>query len=524
MSERRERAEAGRGRRTCSCALWASLAMLLLGGCNTLDFDSYMDPSVVGRWERTPTVAPVIERIHVIEETAGGGFVEYSEIEAADLIPVIEDYRIGNGDQVEVRIRSFFGVESIEEPLIRRVKGRGQIELPQLGTVQIAGLTEVEAAQRIKRALADARILEEAQSEVAVAVVSPREATFSVLGAINGSGAFIVPEPDYRLLEAITAAGGINEAAPFVYVIRQIPLTDEVERGLGAEPTPPTPDDVTPPDADPEPSSPDSIIDLIDELSGPDADETPTPGAVGSRPMQPENPAPAAPPIPLIDEADDGASGGSNAADPRDAEAGWEWVDGRWVRRASEMGGAAGNEGATDPGEEGDVRPEDLVTQRVIRVPVKPLLAGAADVNIVIRPGDVVRIPQPSSGLVYMTGQVTRPGPYTIPATGTFTLTRAVAAAGGLSTLAIPERVDVIRMIGQDRQAWVRVNLRAIESGAFPDIVLCDSDRINVGTNFWAYPLAVVRNGFRASYGFGFLLDRNFGNDVFGAPPSNVNR
>jgi polysaccharide export outer membrane protein len=46
-------------------------------------------------------------------------------------------------------------------------------------------------------------------------------------------------------------------------------------------------------------------------------------------------------------------------------------------------------------------------------------------------------------------------------------------------------------------------------------------DVINVGTSFWATPLAVVRGGFRTSYGFGFLLDRNFGNDVFGAPPTN---
>ena len=45
-----------------------------------------------------------------------------------------------------------------------------------------------------------------------------------------------------------------------------------------------------------------------------------------------------------------------------------------------------------------------------------------------------------------------------------------------------------------------------------------------IGTTFWATPLAVVRNGLRATYGFGFLLDRNFGNDVFGAPPSDNNR
>ena len=47
-------------------------------------------------------------------------------------------------------------------------------------------------------------------------------------------------------------------------------------------------------------------------------------------------------------------------------------------------------------------------------------------------------------------------------------------------------------------------------------------DLVNFGTSFWATPLAVIRGGFRMSYGFGFLLDRNFGNDVFGAPPSNV--
>ena len=50
----------------------------------------------------------------------------------------------------------------------------------------------------------------------------------------------------------------------------------------------------------------------------------------------------------------------------------------------------------------------------------------------------------------------------------------------------------------------------------------CDGDHIIIGTTFWAYPLAVFRNGLRMNYGFGFLLDRNFGNDVFGPPPVNV--
>jgi hypothetical protein len=48
-------------------------------------------------------------------------------------------------------------------------------------------------------------------------------------------------------------------------------------------------------------------------------------------------------------------------------------------------------------------------------------------------------------------------------------------------------------------------------------------DHVIIGTNFWATPLAVIRNGFRMTYGFGFLIDRNWGNDIFGAPPTNIN-
>ena len=77
------------------------------------------------------------------------------------------------------------------------------------------------------------------------------------------------------------------------------------------------------------------------------------------------------------------------------------------------------------------------------------------------------------------------------------------------------------RVVGRGRQATIRLDLRAISEQTQPDLYLKPDDRINVGTNFWALPLATIRNGFRASYGFGFILDRNFGNDVFGAPPTN---
>ena len=104
---------------------------------------------------------------------------------------------------------------------------------------------------------------------------------------------------------------------------------------------------------------------------------------------------------------------------------------------------------------------------------------------------------------------------------GELTLSRLVSAAGGLGQIAIPQRVDLVRKIAPDREAAIRVNLAAIRNRAEPDIVMRADDHIIIGTNFFATPLAVIRNGFRMTYGFGFLLDRNFGNDVFGPPPVN---
>ena len=91
-----------------------------------------------------------------------------------------------------------------------------------------------------------------------------------------------------------------------------------------------------------------------------------------------------------------------------------------------------------------------------------------------------------------------------------------IVSGGGLSAIGIPERVDLVRRIGNDQEATVRINLRAIFNGTEPDLFLKANDVINIGTNAVATPLAIFRNGLRMTYGFGFVLDRNFNTDVFG--------
>ena len=160
---------------------------------------------------------------------------------------------------------------------------------------------------------------------------------------------------------------------------------------------------------------------------------------------------------------------------------------------------------------------------KVIEISYTTLVQGDPSLNIVIRPGDAIYCDSGEIGVVYIDGEISRPGVYNLPTSGRLTLSRLVAAAGGVSELAIPERCDLIRRLGSDKEACVRVSLAAIRNRGEPDIFLKPDDHLIVGTNFWALPLARFRRDLSFPNSVGFQLDRNFGNDVFGAPPQDLN-
>jgi protein involved in polysaccharide export with SLBB domain len=161
-----------------------------------------------------------------------------------------------------------------------------------------------------------------------------------------------------------------------------------------------------------------------------------------------------------------------------------------------------------------------MYTTRIIEVDYQALVKGDPNLNVIIRPGDQIYVEPPETGFIYIDGEVNRIGVYELQnSNGRLTLSRFVSAAGGLAPTAIPNRVDLVRVIGKDREATIRVDLAAIRNRSEPDIYMRPDDHVIIGTNLIATPLAVIRNGFRMTYGFGFLLDRNFGNDVFGPPP-----
>ncbi len=567
--------------------------LLLAAGMIGCESDSFFDPSMVGRWERTPTELPILERLDVIEDEQGD-FAESTEVTPKDLQPIIEDYRFGPGDIVRVETWDLFGRGQLH-PFEVRLDARGMIDLGIIGEVRAQGLTPTGLRDAIEAAISRQGLIHEPVATVQA--IQQRQLTFSIFGgAIGGAGTLVITKPDYRLLQALTDAGGILETVPYIYVIRQVPLSEAAEYGI-------TPDgDVYrgPEPTDLEPAEEETLDDLLRDLEstldGGQGQVAPfmAPGEVHRRPSrvvrskdtpaarpdtdtadaQPtEEPQPPAlepkeqpidlPESPKAESIDEPATADETETpveemqatpppapvdlegldQPEDAgdepmvdlpsfedegmpteplePAPYIFVNGEWVpaQRPGEDG-----EVVVDAGPVTTIDPVtgELMTQRIIRVPVKPLLRGEAQYNVIIRPGDIIRVPTPPTGNLYMGGMVSRPGTYNLPVTGRMTIKQAIFAAGGLNALGIPERVDLIRRVDETREATVRLNLRAIFEGTEPDLFVKPNDMINVGTNFVAAPLAVMRNGFRMTYGFGFLLDRNFGNDVFGPPPSSL--
>ena len=497
---------------------WMLLAVLLLGtvGCDT---DSFIDPSVVGRWEHTPVTLPILDRLDVIEEPAES-IPGLSQITSEDLIPQVTEYVLGPGDLVTVTVFELI-TPNVESVQTRRIDELGYMRLPVIGQIRAAGLTTKQLEQKMINVL-HPNILR--NPTVSVIVQEARQKTFNVIGAAGAPGTYTLLKDNFRLLDALSLARGIPTQTQKLYVIRQVPLSRIVETGRFA-PTE-APGESAPPQEPQMPGNHQPATqpgdqtdkgDLLEDLSK--QLDTPAPGSNETHIDVPDtrrghfsDPATA-----------DTAGLGQALEQPAAANGRWVNVNGKWVRvenapapqaGAERMSGGAAPDSSANAGDLPS--PDQLVTQRVIEVDAKELMKGLARYNIVVRPDDIVRVPEPVVGNVYVGGQIARPGTYALPGDQELTLKQLVMAAGGLGPLAIPERVDLIRRVGPDSEATVRLNLRAIFDGVQPDIYLKPNDTINIGTNIGASFMAVLRNSFRVSYGFGFLLDRNFAEQVFG--------
>jgi polysaccharide export outer membrane protein len=537
-----------RALRTTVRAGAASVALLVPGlsmtGC---EVDSWMDPSRTGYFEHTPTSIPILRKLDVIEVEQDAFYTEIGPPRPEDLLAASSEYQFAAGDSVEIQINDLFQTDKAEQ--FRRVVDQsGKVTIPIVGAVQLSGMTETQAIDAITEKLRP--IIRDPR--VSITILEGRAFTFVVDGQCRNTGVYSLSRPDFNIIQAVALAGGAIDGVRRVRIVRVVEEAAPAEpattdSGVPAGANAPAPS--APPTAPATPAAPaaPSVDDLLKQIAPAEPAPSPAPTSPGAlRAAEPalavdvdqlEAPKVAEPGSVPPGEAVKvpAATRPSQAAryvfDTEKQE--WVFVEPGAAEPAPMDGsedltapnspegavtGPAAAEGGRALMQPKDYRLPDGRKTRIIVVDWVKLQQGDLTQLVIVRPGDLIHV-ESDLGVVYIDGEISRPGVYNLPPIGELTLSRLVAAAGGFGQIAIPERVDLIRKVAPDREAVVRVNLKAIRNKAEPDIVMRGDDHIIIGTNFFATPLAVIRNGFRMTYGFGFLLDRNWGNDVFGAPP-----
>jgi len=122
--------------------------------------------------------------------------------------PVNTDYRIAPNDQINFHITG-----EVDLPLIQRVTSQGQISIPLLGAVKVAGLTLRESEALMEKRYRDEGYFIDPQVILSVETYAPR--SVSVLGQVTNPNQidFPIERSEIGIVNAITRAGGFTRIA-----------------------------------------------------------------------------------------------------------------------------------------------------------------------------------------------------------------------------------------------------------------------------------------------------------------------
>jgi polysaccharide export outer membrane protein len=101
--------------------------------------------------------------------------------------------------------------------------------------------------------------------------------------------------------------------------------------------------------------------------------------------------------------------------------------------------------------------------------------------NILIRPYDIISVPR--AELIYVIGEVKKPGGFTLYERGTISGLQALALADGFTTTASPNKAMLIRRLRDGSRIEIPAPLKEIMSGKKPDIDVLPEDILFIPTN-----------------------------------------
>jgi len=163
-----------------------------------------------------PTAAPA-ENLPPPSRNAASAAPAQSSAPAPAALSAPTGYILSANDQVAVEV---FGEEDLRTN--GRLNGEGNLSVPLLGSIHLAGLTLSQAATRLTDLYARDYLV---NPRVNVMLVGYAKRRFTMLGQINRPGSYEMPEGSPQgidLLEAIAMAGGYTRiAAPEKVSVRR---------------------------------------------------------------------------------------------------------------------------------------------------------------------------------------------------------------------------------------------------------------------------------------------------------------
>ena len=510
------------------------IALAATVGCSSFQ-NGWLDPTVLGDFRASASGVSEIRMSLSLDDLPAGipGAVPPGPRDGL-VFPV--EYELSAGDTLAIEIYELrqrqqpFQVQSV-------VSSMGYVNLPVVGRIHASGQTTPEFEASLVEALRDRGIL--VDPDVTVNPLVVQKATYSIFGVgVSASntaplraGTFPIRRPGLRLLEAINQVGGLNEFVRDVYVFRyEEPEMDSEEASLLPKSAADGGDAAMPRSGGGEVNAQPWAAEA-ELIPGTDSDEgavlTNRPEAgdasrqalidavVGASQVTPTPP----------DEAE--ALARQLEPDPTDP---YIFKDGAFVQNPSHRRASSSGSPSATAGPSNTIVPAANwariagdTSYRVIHIRAEDLRLGDPTKNIVIRAGDVIRIVSGEIGVYYVMGQVNRVGAFAFNAEPV-TLKAAIAAAGGLSPLAWPDRCTIYRRLGS-REQMIQVDLDRIFAGKDADISVKRGDIINVGTHPFAPFLQIIRGltlpNPGTNIGYSFTYARNFADIDSFAPQAN---
>jgi polysaccharide export outer membrane protein len=123
-----------------------------------------------------------------------------------------------------------------------------------------------------------------------------------------------------------------------------------------------------------------------------------------------------------------------------------------------------------------DAKPDPTGQFSVASVKVKTIMRATDPAqNILVMPEDIITVPK--GEVVYIVGDVTKPGGFILGESGTLSTLQVISLAEGLLKTSAPARAEILREIpGVPGRTQIPVNVKQLLAGKSPDIPLQPED------------------------------------------------